>query len=66
VAGVMKIRIDKTLCSGHGRCYDLAPEVFTDDEDGYGQVIAAEIPEGVEEQARLAANGCPERAIVIE
>jgi ferredoxin len=62
----VKIRIDKTLCSGHGRCYDLAPEVFTDDQKGYGQVIAAEIPDELVDRARLAAATCPERAIVIE
>ena len=32
----MKVRIDPDKCQGHGRCYDLAPEVFTDDEEGYG------------------------------
>ena len=32
----MKIRIDEELCSGHGRCYSLAPEVFSArDDDGF-------------------------------
>jgi ferredoxin len=61
----MKIRIDKNLCRGHGRCYDVAADVFTDDDEGYGQVIAAEVPDKFEEQARLAVASCPERAIVI-
>ena len=29
--------IDATRCSGHGRCYDVAPALFTDDDRGYGQ-----------------------------
>ena len=35
----MKVRINPELCQGHGRCYDLAPELFGADEEGYGQVL---------------------------
>src|SRR5215831_9007711 len=37
--GVMKLRIDSERCQGHGRCYDLAPGLFGDDDEGYGQVL---------------------------
>ena len=59
----MKIRIDTDRCSGHGRCYDLAPELFTDDEYGYGQVINEDVPPELAEKAQLAVDCCPERAI---
>ncbi len=60
----MKVRIDSGLCQGHGRCYDLAPDLFTDDEEGYGQVTGSGlVPAAAEEDARKAALNCPEQAI---
>ena len=62
----IRIEIDLEVCTGHGRCYDLAPNVFTDDERGYGQVIASVVaPEHLKE-AESAAGACPERAIVLK
>lgn len=63
----MKIRIDADLCSGHGRCYVLSPSLFTDDDEGYGQLIGdgAVAPE-LREDAERAVRGCPERAIILE
>jgi ferredoxin len=60
----MKVRIDSRLCQGHGRCYDLAPALFGEDDEGYGQILGdgAVAPEG-ERNARVAAANCPERAI---
>jgi len=62
----MKIRIDTNACTGHGRCYALAPDVFGADDDGYGYVIATEVPPELEAQARIGEQNCPERAITIE
>jgi ferredoxin len=62
----MKLRIDTDRCTGHGRCYDLAPELFTDDEQGHGQVAVAEPDESQLAAARLAVNSCPERAVILE
>lgn len=62
----MKVRIDRERCQGHGRCYDLAPEVFTDDEEGYSVALHdGVVPDGLEEKARLAVANCPESAISI-
>ena len=62
----MRIRIDENLCSGHGRCYTLAPDLFEDDERGFGQVIGAgDVAPEHEAQALAAARACPERAISI-
>jgi ferredoxin len=60
----LKVQIDAGLCQGHGRCYDLAPGLFSDDEEGYGQVLAdGVVPAGQEDDARRAALNCPEHAI---
>ncbi len=62
----MKIQIDSALCQGHGRCYDLAPELFGDDEEGFGKVLEdGTVSSGNEQQARLAVANCPERAIAL-
>jgi AcrR family transcriptional regulator/ferredoxin len=61
----MRLRIDSDRCQGHGRCYDLVPELFGDDDEGYGQVLHDVVPQGREADARRAAANCPERAIEI-
>jgi AcrR family transcriptional regulator/ferredoxin len=60
----MKLQIDTDRCQGHGRCYDLAPGLFGEDDEGYGQVLGdGTVPPGREAEARLAEANCPERAI---
>jgi ferredoxin len=62
----VKVRIDSEKCQGHGRCYDLAPDLFGDDEEGFGQVLGdGAVSPDSERQANLAVANCPERAIEI-
>jgi ferredoxin len=62
----VKVQIDPERCQGHGRCYDIAPELFGDDEEGYGQVLGdGTVAPDQERQARLAEFNCPERAIEV-
>jgi ferredoxin len=62
----MRVQIDPERCQGHGRCYDLAPGLFGDDEEGYGRVLGdGTVPPGKEREARLAESNCPERAIEV-
>ena len=62
----MKVSIDSKRCQGHGRCYDLAPEIFGEDEEGYGVVLNdGAVPPPGREQARRAVLNCPESAIDI-
>ena len=61
----MKVSIDAERCQGHGRCYEVAPDVFTDDERGRGQVISQSVPAHLEEQVRSAVMACPEKAITL-
>ena len=63
---VMKIRIDHDACTGHGRCYTLAPALFAADDEGNGQVIDEMVPPEREVDARRAVGSCPERAVIIE
>ena len=62
----MRIRLDEAACVGHGRCYELAPELFTDDERGHCVVVQVEVPEHLEKQALRGEANCPEGAIEIE
>jgi ferredoxin len=63
----VKVQISSERCQGHGRCYDLAPDLFGDDDEGYGQVLRDGIvPPGQEDEARRAVANCPERAIEVE
>lgn len=62
----MKLRIDTDACTGHGRCYSLAPELFDADEYGHAVLIGDDVPEELAEKARVAVANCPERAISID
>ena len=61
---LVKVKIDAGLCQGHGRCSDLAPGLFGEDEEGYGKVLGDGVvpPEELDDARRVALN-CPEHAI---
>lgn len=60
----MRLQIDSERCQGHGRCYDLVPGLFGDDDEGFGTVLGdGTVSPGDERDARLAVANCPERAI---
>lgn len=62
---LMRVQLDFDACTGHGRCYALAPELFEADDEGYGKLVVSsgDVPLDLEESARRAVNNCPERAI---
>ncbi|MCO8126491.1 ferredoxin [Acidimicrobiia bacterium EGI L10123] len=63
----MKIIYDRDACQGHNRCYQLAPELFDVDEEGYAVLlVTGEVPAELEEKAKLCADNCPEFAIEVE
>jgi ferredoxin len=49
----MKIRLDAELCTGHGRCYSVAPNLFSCDDEGFGQVIDPVVAPEHEDEARM-------------
>lgn len=55
-------------CTGHGRCMAVAADVYDLDEQGYNEFAGqtVDIEPGMEDQARLGADACPEGAIIIE
>jgi ferredoxin len=62
----VKVQIDSERCQGHGRCYDIAPGLFGEDDEGYGRVLGGGlVSAGEEQEARLAAANCPERAVIL-
>ena len=63
----MRVVIDHDSCTGHGRCYALAPGLFVDDEAGYGQVIGdGVVSDDQLAAARTAVQSCPEQAVHLE
>ena len=63
----MRIAIDAEKCEGHSRCYALAAELVDVDDLGYAFVLGTgEVPDGLEDRARLIVDNCPEFAITIE
>jgi ferredoxin len=63
----MKLTIDPAICTGHGRCYTLAPGLLSYDDEGFpnerGTTI--DVPHDQEDAARQATASCPEGAITI-
>ena len=63
----MKVVIDTELCQGHGRCFGMAPDLFSFDDLGSVVVIGdGTLNDETIELARLAERNCPEHAISIE
>ena len=63
IIGSVRITLNEDRCTGHGRCYSLAPELSDADDMGHCVVLHAEVPAGLEEKAALAINSCPEDAL---
>lgn len=63
----MKISVDDTRCSGHGRCYALAPELFDCDDEGFNSARGSTVEVNTEQygSAMLAVETCPEQALVV-
>ena len=62
----MRVRIDTERCQGHGRCYDLAPDIFGEDENGYSTLRGdGRVPSELTDDAHVAVANCPESAISI-
>jgi ferredoxin len=63
----MKLTVHADRCTGHGRCYTLAPGLLTYDDEGYvtvrGEVIV--VPPEHAAAAENAAASCPEQAVEI-
>ncbi|AKZ59798.1 Ferredoxin soy [Streptomyces ambofaciens ATCC 23877] len=61
----MRIGIDKDTCIGAGQCALTAPDVFTQDDDGYSEVLPGREDGGGSPLVREAARACPVGAISV-
>jgi len=61
----VKVAVDRSRCTGHGRCYALAPEVYEPDDEGNGVVRRTPVPPELRDAARRGALNCPEDAIQV-
>jgi len=59
----MKLAVDAERCTGHGRCYALAPHLFDADDHGHSVLLCVDVPPAHEREARAAVANCPEDAI---
>lgn len=62
----VRVRVDGERCVGHGRCYEIAEEVFGENERGHCVVRLTEVPPKLQAKARRGAANCPEQAIEID
>lgn len=62
----MELRVDKNLCTGHGRCHAEAPDLFPIDENGFTSVEHMNVVAGREGEVNRAVAACPEQAIFVE
>ncbi len=63
----MKVSINNELCQGHARCWHIAPDFFTLDEEGYSNIGQDKVvPEGSEALVLQAVAACPEKAFTVD
>lgn len=60
-----RVVVDADRCTGHGRCYSLAPHVFDADEVGHCVVLVEDVSGELESQAKTGEQNCPEGAITL-
>ncbi|MER6437169.1 MULTISPECIES: ferredoxin [unclassified Streptomyces] len=61
----MRIAIDKDVCIGAGQCALTAPNVFTQDDEGFSQLLPGREDGGGDPLVREAARSCPVGAITV-
>ncbi|MEU6082937.1 ferredoxin [Streptomyces sp. NPDC047108] len=59
------IEVDKDTCIGAGQCALTAPDVFTQDDDGFSELLTGSEDGGGDPLVRDAARACPVQAISV-
>jgi ferredoxin len=54
------------LCTGHGRCYRLAPDLFEPDEEDLARVKVDQVDADHRDLLNRVVKLCPEQAIRVE
>jgi ferredoxin len=60
-----RLRVNPILCSGHGLCAELLPELITLDEWGFPIMSDDAVPKGLGKLARRAVTDCPALALAL-
>ncbi|MFF5703020.1 ferredoxin [Streptomyces sp. NPDC012794] len=61
----MRISVDQDVCIGAGQCVLTAPQVFTQDDDGFSEVLPGRADGHGSPLVREAARACPVSAITV-
>ncbi|MFI8521617.1 ferredoxin [Streptomyces sp. NPDC085481] len=62
----MRITIDSGVCIGAGQCALTVPDVFTQDDDGFGTVVPGHEDGAGRPLVHEAARACPVQAITLD
>jgi ferredoxin len=60
----MRVELNRERCSGHARCFAIAPEVYDIDDDGFCLPPSYEpVKSEFQQAARDGIDACPENAL---
>jgi ferredoxin len=59
------LEVDRAKCCGYGMCAEVAPDVFSLDENGIVVANMTEVPDDLLDSAEEAAYLCPAEVITI-
>ena len=63
----MTVTVDNDVCQGHARCWHVAPEFFTLDDEGYSNICQDKpVPASAEAHVTAGVEACPEMALTIK
>ena len=63
----MRIVADRDVCQSFGLCALTAPEVFSNDDDGYVVLLVdGDLPPELEQRAAEGAGMCPVKALCVD
>ena len=63
----MRLTVAADRCTGHGRCYSVAPDLLTYDDEGFVSIKGStiDVPTRPGDLRGAAEAACPEDAITI-
>lgn len=59
----MKITIDANVCTGHGVCESIRPDIFEVSDDGMAHLLTDELNEQDRDDLLEAVDQCPTQAL---
>ncbi|MFC8131005.1 ferredoxin [Streptomyces sp. NPDC057302] len=61
----MRVHVETERCVGAGMCALTAPSVFTQDDDGFSEVLPGREDGGGDPLVREAVRACPVQAVTV-